>query len=167
MARQYVRRALMVVLSSAGAIAIAHGITAAESSALNLNSATADNHGVIVLAQAAATAPAAAAAVAGNAAAGQQTFMLQCRVCHTVAKDGPPRRGPNLFGVVGRQAAGDPNYTYSEVFKQRATWKWEPAVIGGWITNPGALIPGTAMANFPGVTTADRDNVIAYLATLK
>jgi cytochrome c len=117
--------------------------------------------------QVAQAAAAGAVATAGNVAAGQQTFMLQCRVCHTVEKGGPERFGPNLFGVVGKQAGTEPNFIYSEPFKKAATWKWEPALIGGWISNPAALIPGNAMAVFPGVADKDRDNVIAYLASLK
>ena len=145
MAREDVRRALMIVVASAGAVAFAQG----------------------VLAQAGTTAPAAAApTLAGNAAAGKQVFMLQCRVCHTVAKDGPDRRGPNLFGIVGKQAGTDANYTYSDAFK-KGDLEVGARCLGGWVTNPGALIAGTAMANFPGVADKDRNNIIAYLATLK
>jgi cytochrome c len=98
---------------------------------------------------------------------GQLAFDQQCGVCHTVEKGGPDRYGPNLFGIVGRQAGAQPNFVYSAAFKKAATWKWDASLIGGWISNPGALIPGNAMAVFQGVADKDRDNIIAYLATLK
>jgi cytochrome c len=156
----------MVVLAGAGAVTGVGpgGGLAAESFSLSA-SAVAPPVGV-QLAQA-APGTAAPAAAQPNVAAGQTAFLLQCGVCHTTEAGGPNRVGPNLSGIVGRQAATSPGFAYSDAFKKAATWKWDAALLGGWISNPGALIPGNAMAVFQGVADKDRDNIIAFLATLK
>jgi len=44
---------------------------------------------------------------------------------------------------------------------------WDAATLDKWLTKPSDLVKGTKMT-FPGLPNqADRDNVIAYLATLK
>lgn len=161
---RFVGRTLMVILVSASAaIGFGEGSSAVESIAAAPSGPPIPQ---MLIAQATAPVGASAATVA-NATAGQDAFMRQCRICHTVVKGGEERFGPNLFGVVGRQAGTEPNFVYSDQFKKSATWKWDPALIGGWISNPGALIPGNAMAVFQGVADRDRDNIIAFLATLK
>ena len=107
------------------------------------------------------------AAVPASVAAGQDAFVRQCGICHNVDKGGPDRYGPNLFGIVGKQAGTEAGFVYSAAFVKSATWKWDTALLGGWISSPGALIPGTAMAIFQGVADKDRDNIIAYLGSLK
>ena len=71
-----------------------------------------------------------------------------------------------LFGVDGRQAGTAPGYTYTHAFKTAASWIWEDGSLAGWISAPGRMVPGTAMAVFQGVADKDRDNIVAYLATL-
>jgi cytochrome c len=39
--------------------------------------------------------------------------------------------------------------------------------MGGWIMFPSTMIPGTAMGVFQGIAERDRDDLVAYLATLK
>ncbi len=36
-----------------------------------------------------------------------------------------------------------------------------------WIMFPGTMVPGTAMAIFPGAPERDRDDIVAYLASKK
>ena len=159
---RFLARTLMVVVAGAWS-AIGFG---GKGLAVELNAAFPATQ--IQLAQATAPIAAPSTAAAGpNTAAGEDAFLRQCGICHTVDKGGAERFGPNLFGVVGRQAGSEPNFTYSAAFKKAATWKWDPTLLGGWISNPGALIPGTAMAVYQGVPDKDRDNIIAYLASLK
>jgi cytochrome c len=75
--------------------------------------------------------------------------------------------GPNLFGVVGRKAGTVPGYNYSNAFKTRANWEWTEDAIGGWMMFPATMVPGTAMGVFQGVAERDRDDLVAYLATLR
>ena len=114
-----------------------------------------------------AVAVAGSARADGDAGKGMATFVRQCAVCHVVDKDGGNRFGPNLFGIVGRKAGTAPGFTYSTAFRTRADWEWSEAAIGGFVTAPSVMVPGTAMGVFQGVAARDRDDLIAYLATLK
>jgi len=103
----------------------------------------------------------------GDVAKGKAAFERQCAICHTVEKGGDNRYGPNLFGIVGRKAATVPGFAYSNAFKTRANWEWTEDGIGGWAMFPGVMVPGTAMAVFQGIAERDRDDLVAYLASLK
>jgi len=103
----------------------------------------------------------------GDAVKGKAAFERQCAICHTVDKDGPNRFGPNLFGIVGKKAGTVPGYAYTNAFKTRANWEWTEDGIGGWMMFPSTMVPGTAMGIFQGIAERDRDDLIAYLATLK
>jgi cytochrome c len=103
----------------------------------------------------------------GDPARGKAAFVRQCALCHTTEKDGDNRYGPNLFGVVGRKAGAVPGFSYSRAFKARADWEWTEDAIGSWMQFPSVMVPGTAMAAFQGIAEPDRDDLVAYLATLK
>jgi cytochrome c len=107
------------------------------------------------------------AKAAGDAAKGKAAFVRQCALCHTVEKDGDNRLGPNLYGIVGKKAGTVANYTYTNAFKTRANWEWTEDAIGGWMMFPSTMVPGTAMGVFQGIAERDRDDLVAYLATLK
>ena len=121
-----------------------------------------------VLALAALVAHGAGAARAdGDPGKGKGAFERQCAICHTVDKDGPNRYGPNLFGIMGRKAGTVPGFAYSNAFRTRANWEWTEDGIGGWMMFPSTMVPGTAMGVFQGIAERDRDDLVAYLATLK
>jgi cytochrome c len=102
---------------------------------------------------------------AGDAAAGQALFKKKCGICHSPVA-GQNRIGPSLFGVVGRKAGTEAGYTYSDAMKN-ANRTWDAATLNVYLTNPRQDIPGIKMI-FPGLPDqTDRDNVIAYLSTLK
>jgi cytochrome c len=109
----------------------------------------------------------AAARADGDPAKGKAAFVRQCAVCHTVEKDGDNRMGPNLFGIVGKKAGAVPGFAYTNAFKTRANWEWTEDAIGGWMMFPSTMVPGTAMGVFQGIAEKDRDDLVAYLATLK
>jgi cytochrome c len=105
-----------------------------------------------------------AARADGDVEAGKIVFK-KCAICHSIdpAKKGI---GPTLFGVVGRASASVEGFAYSDAMKAAAK-TWDAATLDVYLTNPKALVPGTKMI-FPGLPKQeDRDNVIAYLATLK
>ncbi|HEY7300835.1 MAG TPA: c-type cytochrome [Xanthobacteraceae bacterium] len=108
-----------------------------------------------------------AAHAAGDAAKGKADFVRQCALCHTIGKDEPNRYGPNLFGIVGRQAGSVPGFKYTPAFKSSANWVWTPDVLGAWISSPAIMVPGSRMAIFEGVADRDKDDIIAYLASQK
>ncbi len=121
----------------------------------------------ILMAFALASVAAGAAWADGDPAKGQAAFVRQCAICHTSEKGGDNRFGPNLFGIVGKKAGTAMGYAYTNAFKSRANWEWTEDAIGGWMMFPSVMIPGTAMGVFQGIAEKDRDDLVAYLATLK
>jgi cytochrome c2 len=102
--------------------------------------------------------------LAGDAVAGAASFKIRCVVCHGIKADGGPI-APSLIGVFGRKAATTSFANYSDALKGKGL-TWTAANLDKWLTNPSAIAPGTVMsAAVPA--KLDRDNLIAYLATLK
>jgi cytochrome c len=105
-----------------------------------------------------------AALADGDAAAGKVLFM-KCAICHS-PDAGVNKIGPSLHDIVGRHSATISNFTYSPAM-QKADKVWDEAQLNTYLTNPSAVVPGTKMM-FPGFKSeTDRQNIIAYLATLK
>lgn len=106
------------------------------------------------------------AQAAGDAKAGEQVFK-QCALCHT-NEAGKNKIGPSLFGVVGRKPGTLSNFSYSDAMKNFGKdHTWTPQELDTYLTDPRKIVPGTKMI-FPGLKNEkDRENVIAYLATLK
>ncbi|HLY54658.1 MAG TPA: cytochrome c family protein [Stellaceae bacterium] len=100
----------------------------------------------------------------GDAAAGQVIFK-KCALCHS-PDAGVNKVGPSLHGVVGRKSATIADFNYSDAMKA-ANKTWDAATLDTYLTDPKATVPGTKMI-FPGLKEAkDRQDVIAYLETLK
>ena len=104
---------------------------------------------------------------AADIAKGEAAFVRQCAICHTIDKGGENRLGPNLFGVVGRRAGAAPDFKYTNAFRTTATFEWTEGLLGPWIALPAFMVPGTAMAVFPGVSDRDKDDIVAYVAAQK
>lgn len=106
-----------------------------------------------------------AALAGGDAKKGQQDF-ARCAICHTTAKDGGNGVGPNLFGIVGRKSASQPDFYYSQALRSAGV-VWTPDKLDAWIKSPAAMVPGNRMA-FAGIADAgQRADIESYLATLK
>ena len=110
------------------------------------------------------SAPAESATANETATAGPPSFAI-CTTCHST-KAGENLIGPSLFGVVGRKAGTEPGFDYSPAMKSSGI-TWDAASIDRFIEKPAALVPGTKMP-FAGMNEkAKRDEVIAFLETLK
>jgi cytochrome c len=96
-----------------------------------------------------------------DVAAGK-TVAVKCQQCHDLAKGGPNKIGPNLFGVVDRVRASHPGFAYSSAMKGKpGNWTYDE--LFKFIKAPGVDIPGTKMS-FAGLRSEkDRINLIAYL----
>ena len=105
------------------------------------------------------------ARAAGNADSGKALFSQKCAICHAPV-EGQNKIGPSLWNVVGRKAGTLPSYTYSDAMKN-ANRTWNEATLDDYLIAPRQKIPGVKMifAGLPNET--DRQNVIAYLTTLK
>ena len=105
-----------------------------------------------------------AALAAGDAAKGKKVFR-KCAACHTV-KAGKHRIGPSLFGVAGAKAGTAKGFRFSKAMKKSGL-TWDDAALDKFLTNPRKAVKGSRMV-FAGLKKkADRDNLIAYLKTLK
>jgi cytochrome c len=101
---------------------------------------------------------------AGDGAAGQQFFATHCAACHAT-QPGTNTVGPSLAGVVGRKSGTVSGYNYSPALKA-ANITWDQTSLDKWLQNPVGDVHGARM--FIMVPNAsDRQNVIAYLDTLK
>jgi cytochrome c len=124
---------------------------------------------IALLAVTAAMAAMAGNALAGgNAAAGKEVFEHTCANCHTT-QIGLNKVGPTLWDIVGRPVASVPDYSYSEKLRSmRDEWKaWNAAQLDMYLTNPREVLHGVKMF-FKGLPEEkDRQDVIAYLETLK
>lgn len=102
----------------------------------------------------------------GDPAEGKKVFNRTCAACHTDQANGPKRLGPTLFGVVGRKAGSVDGFRYSQANKSSGV-TWTPEELDQYLKDPKAKVPGTLM-QFAGLKNdTERQNVIAYLATLK
>jgi cytochrome c len=101
---------------------------------------------------------------AGDAEAGKTAFK-KCALCHTT-EAGKNKIGPSLFGIVGRKSATLDGFNYSEAMKN-FNHTWDEATLDTYLADPRATVPGTKMI-FPGIKDQkERQDVIAYLETLK
>ena len=74
-------------------------------------------------------------------------------------------RSTHRLRVFGRKSGSEPSYNYSPALKS-AGITWDEQELDKYLTNPSADIHGTKMIiSVPNAE--DRQNVIAYLKTLK
>lgn len=131
-----------------------------------------------LLAMAATVVLAASGASAGDPAAGEKVFS-KCKVCHSItADDGTViqkggKVGPNLYGVIGRQAGTYPDFKYGEslVAAGAAGLVWSEETIAGYDPDPVKFL--TAFLNDPKAKSkmmfklpSGADDVAAYLASV-
>ena len=101
----------------------------------------------------------------GDPDKGQKIFN-RCKACHVVEQGGKSRTGPNLHGVIGRQAGSVEDYKYSDAMKKAGQngLTWTPEKLHTYLADPRGMMPGNKMA-FPGLKDAkERSDVIAYIA---
>ncbi|MBK6800092.1 MAG: c-type cytochrome [Novosphingobium sp.] len=112
-------------------------------------------------------APAAATtAAATTAAAGAKpAAFAQCAACHSV-EPGKHGVGPSLAGIYGTKSGELAGYTFSEAMK-KAALTWDDATLDEYLTAPMKKVPGTKMTYAGMSDPAARQEIIAYLKTLK
>jgi cytochrome c len=105
-----------------------------------------------------------AAQAAGDAARGADVFKQNCSMCHSPER-GQNLVGPSLFSVVGRAAASIADFSYSSAMKSSGI-VWTTDKLKAYLKAPRKYVPGVKMM-FPGLSDEqDRENVVAFLATL-
>ena len=95
---------------------------------------------------------------------GAALFKQQCATCHTTNLSDPPRQGPPLVRIIGRQAGKFEGFNYSPGFAQ-AGFVWDEGRLDAWLTNPQAVIPGAVMT-YRQPKAETRAAIITYLKGL-
>ena len=100
---------------------------------------------------------------ASNAGAGASVFSAECAECHSM-KEGRNKKGPSLFATLGRKAATQPGFEYSEELR-RTGWTWNQETLRSYLSQPTKKAnPGTKM-KYEGLTdTKSLADLIAYLS---
>ncbi len=108
----------------------------------------------------------------GDPEKGKKVFR-KCTACHTADEGGRNRVGPNLFGIVGRQAASVPKFRYSKSVRKAADsiGTWDDAKLDEYLNDPTKFVRKfggkRSKMTFKLKRRAQRADVIAYLNTLK
>lgn len=101
---------------------------------------------------------------AGDAEAGGKLFTRLCGGCHQVGESARAAFGPQLNGIVGRQAGSTADYQYSDAMKHSGL-VWTRDRLVAYLDDPKAVVPGTRMI-FWGLSDPEKvDNLLAYLQT--
>jgi cytochrome c len=101
---------------------------------------------------------------AAKPADGAALFRQQCATCHTTNASDPPRQGPTLFNIVGREAGTAEGFRYSAGFAT-AKFKWDEQRLDAWLTDPQAIIPGAVMP-YRQSRSEIRTAIVSYLEEL-
>ncbi|SFH76469.1 c-type cytochrome [Albimonas pacifica] len=127
----------------------------------------------------AAVSAAAPALAAGDAARGEKIF-LKCRACHEIVAPGGEvvqrggKVGPNLYGVIGRQAGSVEGFKgYSDSMKAagEAGLTWDEATFTVYVQDPTAFLRETlddasARGKMTFKLTSGMEDIYAYLVSV-
>ena len=94
-----------------------------------------------------------------------QAVAKKCTACHTFEQGGANKIGPALWGVVGRDIASLPDFSYSSALgEKQGVWDYE--ALNEFVTSPKGWAPGTKMT-FAGLSKPqDRGDLLLYLRSL-
>ncbi len=99
-----------------------------------------------------------------NVDKGADSFDSNCAECHSLANPVRNKKGPGLFGIVGRPAAKVPGFSYSDALSASGI-SWTPDKLDAYVTRPKGLVPGGKM-KFDGIDdAAERKDLIEFLST--
>ncbi len=88
-----------------------------------------------------------------------------CKACHTLDEGGKNKLGPNLFGILGKEAGKIEGYKYSKAMAASGI-TWDAASFTEFLIKPKKFIKGTKMS-FKGFKKAEqRADILAYFETL-
>jgi len=117
----------------------------------------------------------ASVSISGTAMAKKNKLEKKCGSCHALETGKKDKMGPNLVGVIGRQAGTAEGFKKYKAFKGGVGPVWTEALLAEWITDQKKFLKGPN-ANGAAKKTAmsarikkekDRVAIIALLKELK
>ena len=99
-------------------------------------------------------------------AAGRNIYMEHCSACHAWHVGMSIARGPSLVGIVGRPAASQPGFPYSDALKKSGI-VWTEDNLKKWLADNVHMVPGTLMPHVSISDPAEQIYLLEYLETLK
>lgn len=112
-----------------------------------------------------ALAAAPAARAEGDPVAGERLVKSRCMGCHEHTSE-RSAVGANLVGVYGRKAGTLPGGIFSRALTE-SDIVWNEASLGEYLASPTKKVPWTLMAAHDISDAKERDDIIAYLKTLR
>ena len=105
------------------------------------------------------------AMAAGDIKRGANAFAEECGDCHST-KEGKAKKGTPLLGINGRKAGTIADFAYSDAMRQSGII-WTSEKIDAYIAQPRKVVPGGKMKYDGLADAAVRDDLIAYVMSLK
>lgn len=115
----------------------------------------------------------------GDAAKGEGDFK-RCKACHSIiAADGNViqkggKTGPNLFGLIGRVVASEPDFKYGDGIKEVGAKGvvWDEAMVAAYVEDPTPWLKeqsgdDKAVSKMTFKLSKGGEDIAAYLATTK
>lgn len=98
---------------------------------------------------------------AGDAEAGRRGF-AKCASCHQVGPSARAAFGPQLNGIIGRQAGASADYKYSAAMKNSGI-VWTEDRLAAFLKSPDDVVPGNKMRFFGIRSEQQIADLLAYL----
>lgn len=108
-----------------------------------------------------------APAFAADVTAGEGTFKKKCKMCHTFKDGAKNGMGPNLFGVMGREAGSVASFSAKYSDGMKVAGVWDDAALSKLLEDPAKFVEGSKMKGGKVKDAAQRADIIAYVNTLK
>src|ERR1700722_20861738 len=79
-------------------------------------------------------------AFSADASTGKALFAQRCTVCHTAESgDDGGAQGPSLIGVLGRPAAGAPQFSYTQAMRE-SKLRWDAPTLKRFLGAPAGVL---------------------------
>lgn len=101
----------------------------------------------------------------GDADRGAIIYEEACAQCHQLTP-GLNKKGPQLMNIYGASAAKLADYKYSEALSA-TNWVWDAETLDPYIADPKKALADSKMLADPMPDAKERNDVIAYLSTLR